>query len=126
VPDDGRPIAGGVGADTSTLLPALDGLSPEALVDLAAEALRLLGHRLLVPAVPATPAPAVPSVLLTPEQVAHRLGVPRQRVYALVRSRDLPSLRFGKHVRIDPADLARWETAHAAHRGHVVRLRARQ
>ncbi len=43
--------------------------------------------------------------LLTAKQVADRLGIPTARVYEMVRRRELPAKRFGRTVRIDPADL---------------------
>jgi len=68
--------------------------------------------------------------LLTYKQAGELLGVTERTVYALVAGGDLPAVRFGRSVRIDPADLrafidrrkapvthARYdETAHQTHR----------
>lgn len=50
--------------------------------------------------------PSVDNVsLLTPEQVAERVQLPRAEVQAWVESGALAHLRFGKKVRIPPAAL---------------------
>lgn len=49
---------------------------------------------------------AVPDVLLTPRDVAARLGVCRDTVYRLVKCGELLAVRVGALVRIAPADLA--------------------
>ena len=82
-------------------------------------------------ALPAEATPAAGQNLLTVPGVAARLGVPPQYVYELIRKGDLPGIRFGKYVRVDPADLtawiaqqkgviangpARWQTAHHGQR----------
>ena len=54
-----------------------------------------------------TPAPTV-EPLLTYRACAHLLGVTDRTVYSLVRRGDLPAVRFGRSVRIDPADLRRF------------------
>ena len=58
---------------------------------------------------PARPASdgAVPSIdrLLSYEQVGTVLGVTGRTVWTLVHRGDLPAVRFGHSVRIDPADL---------------------
>ena len=62
---------------------------------------------------PAPRAVPIPDALLTVRDVATRLHVPPQHVYALIRTGDLPALRCGKkYLRIDPGDLARWHAAH--------------
>ncbi len=50
---------------------------------------------------------AVPSIerLLSYEQAAKLLGVTGRTVWTLVDRGDLPAVRFGHSVRIDPADL---------------------
>ena len=57
--------------------------------------------------------PAAPAAdALTVSAVAARLQVPEQHVYTLIRSGDLPAFRCGKkYLRVDPADLARWQAA---------------
>ena len=52
----------------------------------------------------ATPVPAV-EALLTYKRAAEVLGVTERTVWTLVDSGDLPAVRFGRSVRIDPADL---------------------
>jgi excisionase family DNA binding protein len=62
------------------------------------------------------PPPAAPPRagvdLLTVPQAAAQLGVQPQYVYDLTRRGELVPVRFGKYVRIDPADLARWVARH--------------
>jgi len=43
--------------------------------------------------------------LLTYREAGKLLGVTDRTVYALVAAGDLPAVRFGRSVRIDPADL---------------------
>ena len=43
--------------------------------------------------------------LMTYQQVADVLGVTRRTVWTLVANGDLPAVRFGRSVRVDPADL---------------------
>lgn len=68
------------------------------------------------------PAPATPHEIpyLSVPEVAQRLGVPAQYVYDLARQGDLPTLRFGKYVRIAPVDLQRWLDAHHQRPGSVA------
>jgi excisionase family DNA binding protein len=47
-------------------------------------------------------------VLLTADDVAERLGVPRSWVYRAAREGDLPSVRCGRYRRFDEADVASW------------------
>lgn len=46
--------------------------------------------------------------MLTAEEVAHVLGVPRKRVYALRDGGKLPAIRLGRDYRWDPAELAKF------------------
>ena len=48
------------------------------------------------------------AALLTADDVAERLGVPRSWVYRAAREGDLPSVRCGRYRRFDAADLAAW------------------
>ena len=48
------------------------------------------------------------AVLLTADDVAKRLGVPRSCVYGAAREGDLPSVRCGRYRRFDAADIASW------------------
>lgn len=50
---------------------------------------------------------ATPTVekLLTYKQVGNLLGVTERTIFTLVADRKLPAVRFGRSVRIDPADL---------------------
>lgn len=47
--------------------------------------------------------------MITVAEAASRLGVNRQRVYALIADGRLPARRFGRVWVIDPADLERPE-----------------
>ncbi len=49
-----------------------------------------------------------PDRLLTAEEVADRLHVPRDHVYELCRRRELPSVKIGKYVRVSGAALTKW------------------
>lgn len=46
--------------------------------------------------------------LLTAQDVANRLRVTRQRVYEMIRAGELRSIKVGRLVRIDEADLQDW------------------
>jgi excisionase family DNA binding protein len=46
--------------------------------------------------------------LLTADEVAGRLKVPRSWVYRAAREGDLPSVRCGRYRRFDEADVERW------------------
>lgn len=48
------------------------------------------------------------SLLLTVAQAANLLSVPKDRVYALASSKQIPSMRFGKTVRIPRRPLELW------------------
>jgi excisionase family DNA binding protein len=52
--------------------------------------------------------------LLTIEQVARRLNVPKSNAYELVRSHKLEAVRLGKYLRVDPEVLAHYVAALAA------------
>ena len=47
----------------------------------------------------------VPVKLLRVEDVAGRIGASKQTVYLLAREKVLPSVRWGRSVRFDPADV---------------------
>ena len=47
-------------------------------------------------------------LLLTPEQAANRLALSRTRVYQLISTGELPSLKIGRARRIVAADLGAW------------------
>lgn len=49
--------------------------------------------------------------LLYAEEVAVLLGLPIQRVYALVRDRILPAVRLGRAIRFSSARLKEWVAA---------------
>jgi excisionase family DNA binding protein len=58
-------------------------------------------------------APRAPlEALLTVKEVAELLRIHQVTVYRMVRRRDLPSVRVGRELRFDPADLRRWIEAH--------------
>jgi excisionase family DNA binding protein len=46
--------------------------------------------------------------LLTYRQAAEVLGVSERTIWTLVDQKSLPAVRFGRSVRIDPADLRRF------------------
>lgn len=48
------------------------------------------------------------SKLLTPDEVAARLGIARKTVIVWAREGRLPSIRVGRFVRFDPAEFDRW------------------
>jgi excisionase family DNA binding protein len=50
--------------------------------------------------------------LLNLPEVAERLGVPRGYAYELARRGQLPTVRFGKYVRVSLADLQTWVAQH--------------
>lgn len=50
-------------------------------------------------------APCVVERLLTYKQAGQLLGVTDRTVWTLVNAGELPAVRFGRSVRIDPADL---------------------
>jgi excisionase family DNA binding protein len=52
--------------------------------------------------------------LMTAEQISAKLAVPKTRVYAAARSRELPSVRLGRYVRFDPAAVLDWIRAGSA------------
>lgn len=49
--------------------------------------------------------PGIVEKLLTYEQAGELLGVTKRTVWTLVDDGELPAVRFGRSVRIDPADL---------------------
>lgn len=50
----------------------------------------------------------VDKILLTPEEAAERLSITRSRLYDLLRSRELVSVKLGKVRRISVAALERY------------------
>jgi excisionase family DNA binding protein len=48
------------------------------------------------------------SKLLTADEVASMLRVPKSWVYRACRSGAIPAVRCGRYVRFDPADIERW------------------
>ena len=56
----------------------------------------------------------VPRLLLRPEEVAAALGISRARVYELLASGSLPSVRIGRSRRIPLDALRAWVAAQAA------------
>ncbi len=61
--------------------------------------------------IPVVPLPVL-EPLLSVEDVATILNVSRAKVYELIRSNDLPSVKFSKFRRIEPTALARWIEQH--------------
>jgi excisionase family DNA binding protein len=51
---------------------------------------------------------ALTEPLLTAEEAAQLLHVPRSTLYELVRSRHLPHVRVGRGLRFTRQDLAQW------------------
>ncbi|MGI8462321.1 MAG: helix-turn-helix domain-containing protein [Solirubrobacterales bacterium] len=48
------------------------------------------------------------SKLITADEVAELLQVPKSWVYRACREGALPAVRCGRYVRFDPADIERW------------------
>jgi excisionase family DNA binding protein len=53
----------------------------------------------------ATPAPDTANALLAPVDVARRLTISKSAVHNLIAAGELPALRFGRAVRVRPADV---------------------
>lgn len=53
-------------------------------------------------------------LLLTPSEVAETLGIGRTKVYALLASGEMPSVRIGASVRIPVAELKEWLREHSS------------
>ncbi len=47
-------------------------------------------------------------LLLRPEEAAQMIGVGRSRMYALLASREVPSVRIGRSVRVPVEALRNW------------------
>lgn len=48
------------------------------------------------------------SMLLTPKQAAATLAISARKLWSLTNCGDIPSVRIGRLVRYDPADLRAW------------------
>lgn len=66
-------------------------------------------------------APLLSEPLMTANEAAKLLRVPRSTLYELVRSRDLPHIRVGRALRFTRADLGTWLAANS--HGHGERNR---
>jgi excisionase family DNA binding protein len=55
----------------------------------------------------------VDQLFLKAEDVARRLGLSRSTVYALIAAGQLPSVRFGRAVRVPADGLQRWAEGRA-------------
>lgn len=62
-------------------------------------------------------------VLLTPDDVATRLGISRENVFKLMRASQLAYVRVGKFYRIAEADLADFVARHRHSTGTDVAVR---
>lgn len=60
---------------------------------------------------PTTEKPQQDNRLLSVAEAAVQLHVSKGRIYELVRHGQLPAVRIGKYVRLEPAVLAKWTTA---------------
>lgn len=60
--------------------------------------------------------------LLTADQVAEQLQLPRSWVYSAARRGDLPHVPCGRYVRFDPADVERWVEERKEGRNRLARL----
>jgi excisionase family DNA binding protein len=58
--------------------------------------------------------------LLRAEDVAGRIGASKQAVYLLARENTLPSVRWGRSVRFDPADVERFIQEHRRGKGKAA------
>ena len=63
------------------------------------------------------PVPGAPEPLLSIPEVAKTLGIVPSHAYELARSGALPSVRFGKYVRVRPEALRDWLQRHEEHKG---------
>jgi excisionase family DNA binding protein len=63
---------------------------------------------------PAGPRYRLDQHLLTPNQAAELLAVRTSWIYEAVRTRRLPCLRIGRHIRFTQDMLERWLEDHAA------------
>jgi len=52
-------------------------------------------------------------ILLRPAEVAEALSLGRAKCYELIAKGDIPSVRFGRSVRVRADALAEWIEAHA-------------
>ena len=57
-------------------------------------------------------------LLMRPTEAARTLGISRSRIYELIRSGVLPSVRVGSSVRIPVAELRMWITSQLMRSGH--------
>jgi excisionase family DNA binding protein len=55
-----------------------------------------------------TPAPAPPFKLLTADETADRLSVPKSWVYAETRAGRIPHVKLGRYYRYRPDAIDRW------------------
>jgi excisionase family DNA binding protein len=97
-------------ADLASGTHAVEDVPPEAVPALLGELARLkaaLTVRLLG-ALASSARPSEPGPLLTIPEVAERLRVPESYAYEMARTGRLPSVRFGKYVRVDPEALDAW------------------
>jgi excisionase family DNA binding protein len=62
-------------------------------------------------------APPLSEPLMTADEAAQLLRVPRSTLYELARSRGLPHIRVGRALRFTRADLGIWLAAHSYGRG---------
>ena len=60
-------------------------------------------------------------LLLRPVEAAEAIGIGRSKVYELLASGDLPSIRIGGSVRVPVAALHAWIERQLAERGEVTR-----
>ena len=102
-------------SETGAMLPPIevvDGLASEALLIFATHTAALHARamaRLMALSTQRSPSGATPSdQLVTATEIAAWLKVPKQYVYGLIRSGDLPAIKFGKYKRVRLEDLRRW------------------
>ena len=60
-------------------------------------------------------------LLLRPVEAAEAIGIGRSKVYELLASGELPSIRIGGSVRVPVAALHAWIERQLAERGEVTR-----
>jgi excisionase family DNA binding protein len=61
-------------------------------------------------------------ILLTATETAEVLGLGRTKVYALIASGELPSVRIGASVRVAVEELKDWLRERASHSAHQERV----
>ena len=62
----------------------------------------------------------VDRILYRPAEAAEAIGVSRSRIYELINSKTIPSIRVGNTVRVPVADLEKWVSDQVAARAPAL------